>query len=128
MTITPSPPAPSGRVSESAAFTPGPWELTEADDAEYLIRMGTHLVRGGRKAPHHEISYAHGIYVDDDYPEAQDEYAEATANARLIAAAPELFEALESLLPCVGSPVPLPDTAERVRHAVAALAKALGHE
>jgi len=101
--------------------TPGPWKVTEAGDAEYLIRMGTYLVKGGRKAPHHEISYAHGIYVDDDYPEAQDEYEEATANAQLIAAAPELYEALEALLD------DFEDTDE-ANNARAVLARARGEE
>lgn len=78
------------------AFTPGPWVLLHTDDG-HLIRMGTFL-QSGRKAPHHEVAYCHGLFIDDDYPTAQDEFAEAEANANLIAAAPDLYEALMAVV------------------------------
>ena len=48
--------------------------------------------------PWHLIEYDHGCYADDDYAQAQDDFAEATANARLIAAAPKLHHATLCLL------------------------------
>jgi hypothetical protein len=84
----------------SAAFTPGPWRLD-----------GDHIVAG--------------LYGEDrigsplgDTPE------QAEANGRLIAAAPELYEALVGLavaLECLG----YPDEAKQAR---ALLAKARGEQ
>lgn len=61
---------------------------------------------------------------------AWDDDEEAKANAAFIVRACNahyaLVAALEAILPCVGSPVVLRDTPERVRAACAALAKARG--
>lgn len=68
----------------SAAHTPGPWPIERTGDGKRII-VGPGLIEG----PHgYDIAE---VYSDDCDPE------EATANARLIAAAPELLEALEKL-------------------------------
>ena len=55
------------------------------DDGGFIIRLGTPNTELSR-----EIWYETALYPDDD------EYEEAHANARLIAAAPDLLDALET--------------------------------
>jgi hypothetical protein len=63
------------------AFTPGPWSvLPEEDDKPYV------RVRGTRLGERYKIANALGGYREL-------ERSEATANARLISAAPDLYEA-----------------------------------
>ena len=66
--------------------TPGPWFTKRAQlpvDGEYDWCVGAHI--NGKP---HVIIEAFGRVSEDDRPNAE-------ANARLIAAAPEMFEALE---------------------------------
>ena len=65
-------------------FTPGPWEL-RTDRSEYRIYARGQNVSG----------VAARINTDWPFPEQQ---AEQRANAHLIAAAPELYEALQDVL------------------------------
>lgn len=65
------------------SYTPGPW------------RQNGLFIEGGSR-PDQRICYAYGAYTD-----CAD--AEAKANARLIAAAPELLEALREILAHVES-------------------------
>lgn len=58
-------------------FTPGPWRLSLTDDTTVI------------GPDHQEIAEAMGDYEDDDM------LPEVEANARLIAAAPDLYTALE---------------------------------
>lgn len=105
--------------------TPGPWELHEYKGG-VEIRMGTRL----QKPTHiynneHEIDWNHDLYNDgtDDI-----QYREAMANARLIAAAPDLLAIAEELNECAAYwseyDVPL-GIHDRLR---AAIAKAKGEE
>lgn len=136
----------------SAAFTPGPWKFERGESAIELARLkgetlaehegyfrgnsGSWIVTFSATDTDDEGEFEVGGQICEVAFKGQAKRGEAykapdpegQANARLISAAPELYEALDALLPCVGSPVPLKDTAERVRNAVAALAKARGDQ
>jgi hypothetical protein len=102
----------------SAGFTPGPWSANGKGRDVYACggQMKVCDIRGWGY-----LTGKGALALPDDQA-----IAIQTANESLIAAAPELYAALEALLPHVGTPVPLPDTAKLVRAAVAALAKARG--
>lgn len=87
--------------------TPGPWKIM-SDSPD-----------GSEIESEHESPF--WAFVSYDTPEA-----ERTPNAQLIAAAPELLEAVEGLLVCMGL-AGWEDDAMAVR-ARAALAKALGEK
>jgi len=74
--------------------TPGPWGVEyEEDLGRHTISMATALQTPGHYSAQHIIEYDHGLY-----PEDGKQYDEAEANARLIAAAPELLEACKKVL------------------------------
>jgi hypothetical protein len=87
--------------------TPGPWHIEREDspDAEWSRRFPTII------ADEYEVVGNEGFYGDLETD---------MANARLIAAAPDLLEALEFVIRGV------PDTWEGVQKARAAIAKATG--
>lgn len=71
----------SASVLNAAPFTPGPWDYEREPDSRDLQRPWVGRLSEGRFA-----ALACGANVD-----------EAVANARLIAAAPDLYEALRQL-------------------------------
>jgi hypothetical protein len=98
--------------------TPGPWTCLPAfDDGCYLIQQAQKEQK---------------IWVDEGYIESNNEgyrqsevvFHRSVANARLIAAAPELLEALTHILSEYDAPNSLNDAA--FRKARAAIAKATG--
>lgn len=93
------------------AFTPGPWEVKPAEEDKPYIR-----VRGTRLGERYKIAN-----VLSDHPVGN----EASANAHLIAASTELYEALDSIATMLaghaGQPTHLGDV---FKIADAALAKA----
>lgn len=70
-------------MSNETKFTPGPWEVLLSALQEVYSSRGEHLFRSVRRD-------LNGV-----------EYVEQEANARLIAAAPDLYAALEDLLAVV---------------------------
>lgn len=105
-------------------FTPGPWQLVD----------NTHLVEGEIwiEAEHAEIGPVSLAAVRAGCDEAA-ELGSNMANARLIAAAPEMFEALKSLCEelMLEDPREPEDAlgasmAEKYRKALAAISKATG--
>ena len=105
-------------MSSPRQHTPGPWSLSPSfDRIERRVQHGDNppLVWGIASG----INSAHPDYMPR---------AEQIANARLIAAAPELLEALEAVLPdlehYVATHGPGPD--KRLAIARAAIAKAKG--
>lgn len=100
-------------MSDIAKFTPGPWEVGRSMCGHYPA------VRKNFRPDHHmEVcGPVHG------YMYSADEKAEQAANARLIAAAPELYEVARMVVEAsevAGFSGPLGDAAR------AALAKARG--
>ena len=94
----------------SAAHTPGPWRLTiyKITEGEKVISYGWSIVDAkSRSVPLHSI----------------DGSKQALANARLIAAAPELLEALQGALESMETGV---TSLGVIRAARAAIAKATG--
>ena len=75
-----------------SAYTPGPWEAKRTDPQEWAINApnGDPALKHGTW---HGLAVAYGC---DESPSVGREVAEA--NARLIAAAPELLEALTEIV------------------------------
>lgn len=105
-------------------FTPGPWRLLpEECDKSYIRIRGTQL--GGR--------YKIANVLTPVYEGAHEREAEETrANARLIAAAPELFEALLAYVQYTDAGIETGEAdrgeIELAEKARAALAKATGEQ
>ena len=81
-------------MEQKAAHTPGPWSLTTVPtSAGSCHKIGPFPASRPGRAPTFACVYADGIRIgiDDRLPRA----IELAANARLIAAAPELLAALE---------------------------------
>lgn len=73
-------------------FTSGPWALDDIDesDGDMAVVMGTAIPNRGVYTSHHRIVIFEGF---DDL-ESEKQQAEILANAALIAAAPDMYEAL----------------------------------
>lgn len=81
-------------------FTPGPWEVEVTEDG-HIIRMGEAIESPYDRESHLEINYNHGCFYDDCFSEESEcnqQALEAEANAFLISAAPDMYEALVSQL------------------------------
>ena len=104
----------------NAGFTPGAWVcLPDEAGKDYLRIRGTQL---GRR---YKIADVHCVQYEGAHPR---EAEESAANARLIACAPELLEALKKML-CMPGEDDAESTAERIYRigrARAAIAKATG--
>jgi hypothetical protein len=69
--------------------TPGPWQIQFWNDSARPSRRDTPVITTGKDA----IGELFNLWDED----GEDREAERLANARLIAAAPEMLEALQSL-------------------------------
>jgi hypothetical protein len=116
-------------------FTPGPWEVRyDWDEGRHIISMASAIETPGRYKSHHRIEYSHGIFDHEDEPgtAGHRQFLQAAANAHLIAAAPELYEALVRFIEDPTFQVAVggnPNVVDRMLdHARAALAKARGEQ
>ena len=102
----------------TANHTPGPWYALRGQ-RNISIRHKT----GDRLLPMVNVASVRGQFPTDC------PYGSSEANARLIAAAPELLEALQKMLPELRGLSIVSDTAaEMLREAEAAIAKATGEQ
>lgn len=87
---------PDGKRGQMNAHTPGPWAYVESDGSS---EFG--FVRGGETRDHLPVmqTYVASFSASSHYRPAE----ETRANARLIAAAPELLAACETMKRFVGS-------------------------
>ena len=107
--------------------TPGPWRLTESGDAIVSADGGTLIVETGQDYWKNLEAAAAGASSDI----AKRHLPQVRANARLIAAAPELLEALVAILETADLSFGEGEQAAKVGNAVisqarAAIAKAEG--
>lgn len=104
-----------------AKFTKGPWEI-----AEVRTQVGR-AFKIDEEARHEDHGLVACIY-DDETSLNSRLHEEHEANAHLIAAAPEMYEALEGLIALNRSPGPSPagEITKRLNAGDAALAKARG--
>jgi len=74
--------------------TAGPWEVEyDEDNLAHVIRMATAIeTNGWRYQVQHQVEFSHGLDSTDE------QFEEAEANAVLMAASPDLFEALQAML------------------------------
>jgi hypothetical protein len=74
--------------------TQGKWKaIRNSEDGGFTLAMGTRLRSNSMFNVVHCVEMYDGIY-----PEDKADYAEAKANARLMAAAPDMLEVLEALV------------------------------
>ena len=85
--------AQAKRENDKARHTPGPWQcLPEEADQDYIRIRGTRL--GGR----YKVANVHHLRYRGAYEDLRLRYdAETFANARLVAAAPDLLAALQEM-------------------------------
>ncbi|MFY3127598.1 hypothetical protein ACOTGA_23390 [Achromobacter xylosoxidans] len=107
----------------TTTHTPGPWTLeTVRTVSGFCHKVGPFPARREGGDPRHACLYS-------DYPsESNPADQELLANARLIAAAPELLEALEWALRAMEARNPLWAEGERFVAARATIAKAKGEQ
>jgi hypothetical protein len=83
-----------------AKHTPGPWKVTKSSERKTLCVVNDDTWICG------ELQALNGTAIDE---------RECLANARLIAAAPEMYEALEQAEACMSIVEPRSDKAEYLR-------------
>jgi hypothetical protein len=101
-------------------FTPGPWRAdVGADDTQIVVPREKHI----RLGVEGEWTLARLDHFEWDFDEDEIARCELKANAHLIAASPDLYEALKLLRGCVSTVL---TPFEATNAADAALAKARG--
>lgn len=110
-------------MSGSPKFTPAPWAWGNGME-EVTPDSGTlfELVAYGPEDATGTSPISTVLECDDD----EGKLTVTTANARLIAAAPELYDALKAVTETIGDELYLPHNAELYKRVDAVLAKARG--
>jgi len=104
--------------------TPGPWKWnSDPDMGGFHVYMGAAISKRSGYESHHHLEMDFSIY-----PEDGEQWEEAKANTRLIAAAPDLLAELEMLSNVVEGcgMATMPEIECRLLFARAAIAKATG--
>jgi|LakMenEpi03Aug12_release.lakeMendotaPanAssembly.Ray.scaffolds.fasta_scaffold1126014_1 hypothetical protein len=104
--------------TDTHTHTQGPWQIQFWNDSSRPSRRDTPVITTGKDA----IGELFNLWDED----GEDREAERLANARLIAAAPEMLAALEEL--CADKYLADPINADRMGKALAVIAKAKGGE
>lgn len=87
----------TGAHTPSVGHTAGPWEVSFVEnDSGHVIRMGEAIETPWSFPSEQIIRYEHSLYPDD--PDDATQFAIAEANARLIAASPDLLAACEAMM------------------------------
>ena len=111
----------SERSRSEVQHTPGPWQSNDGDEPA-CCRIS--IEKDGAILAEVLNADDFPCLADDDEIHRVDE--EARANARLIAAAPALYEALKDLLDVIAADELIPETVSYIREARQALAAADG--
>lgn len=103
-----------------SGHTRGPWRwVYDEDEPGHVISMATAIVKPGAFESQHRIEYSHSLYPQGGSKAQRRQFAEAEANARLIAAAPEMYD----FIAMIAAPGEISDYGPHVETARALLAK-----
>jgi hypothetical protein len=111
---------------DKTGYTKGPWHVGAQNDGLFIIDQPPRPAPADHPADIPGVTII-GVVYDNVFDDAG--ASQGTANARLIAAAPEMFEALQNILLCPAILDELNgdnETNNAVAKARAALSKALG--
>lgn len=112
-------------MNTTTKFTPGPWVAGVSSDG-HVVSMGEAIQTPWSFASHLRWECAHLIDEDEDCEQGRAQFQESSANAHLIAAAPELYAVAEAALYLADLGSDDPVLVEFRDKARAALAKARG--
>ena len=108
---------------DKATYTTGPWYVGAQNDGLFIIDQPPRPAPADHPADIPGVTII-GVVYDNVFDDAG--ASQGTANARLIAAAPEMFEALQDILEYSGGAASALDDEYVMDRARAALSKATG--